>query len=76
MKIRAIVRKINKRVKKELYILYRRFMRTVARFILACDNCPKDYQKRYRESAIAVLCNFLVVLMGIIIFMFMAVLFA
>lgn len=76
MKIRAIVRKSIKRVKKELYILYRRFMRTVSRFILAFDNCPKDYQKRYRESFIAVLNNFLVVLISIIIFMAMIILFA
>lgn len=75
MKIPAIVHKAAKQVKKELYILYRRFMRTVARFILACDNCPKDYQKRYRAVATTVLGNFLVVLIGIIVFMLMIILF-
>lgn len=72
MKIRAIV----KQIRKELYIIYRRFMRTVARFILGFERCPREYQKRYKEGAITVLCGFLVMLISAAGFILLIILFA
>ena len=36
-------------MKKEIRRIYRRCMRTIARFILGFENCPKDYKKDFVE---------------------------
>lgn len=36
-------------MKKEIRRIYRRCMRTIARFILGFENCPKDYKKNFVE---------------------------
>ena len=36
-------------MKKKIRRIYRRCMRTIARFILGFDNCPKDYKKDFVE---------------------------
>ena len=36
-------------MEKEIRRIYRRCMRTIARFILGFDNCPKDYKKDFTE---------------------------
>lgn len=36
-------------MKKEIKRIYRHCMRTIARFILGFENCPKDYKKDFVE---------------------------
>lgn len=36
-------------MKKEIRRIYRRCMRTIARFILGFENCPKDYKRNFVE---------------------------
>lgn len=36
-------------MKKEIRRIYRRYMRTIARFILGFENCPKDYKRDLAE---------------------------
>ena len=36
-------------MKKEIKRIYRHCMRTIARFILGFENCPKDYKKNFAE---------------------------
>lgn len=36
-------------MKKKIRRIYRRCMRTIARFILGFENCPKDYKKDFVE---------------------------
>ena len=36
-------------MKREIRQIYRRCMRTIARFILGFENCPKDYKKDFVE---------------------------
>lgn len=36
-------------MKREIRRIYRRCMRTIARFILGFENCPKDYKKDFVE---------------------------
>lgn len=36
-------------MKREIRRIYRRCMRTIARFILGFENCPKDYKKDFAE---------------------------
>lgn len=36
-------------MKREIKRIYRRCMRTIARFILGFENCPKDYKKNFVE---------------------------
>ena len=46
--MRTIIKNFALTAKKTVYKIYRRFMRQLARFILGFDNCPVDYQCKYK----------------------------
>lgn len=54
-----------------IYQIYRRVMRTFARFILGFDSCPTSYRKNYRKIAVnalsaAILCIIIITLLGVL----------
>lgn len=58
-------------MKKKIRRIYRRCMRTIARFILGFENCPKDYKKDFVER----IGNGVLYLIGgfVVVFAFLAI---
>lgn len=58
-------------MKKKIRWIYRRCMRTIARFILGFENCPKDYKKDFVERIGNGVLYLIVDLVAIFIFLVM-----
>lgn len=50
-------------MKKKIRRIYKRCLRTIARFILGFDNCPKDYKKNFLKR----IGNGLLYLIGVLV---------